>query len=81
MRRVSRELALASQGTDLVVIEGMGRAIHSNYNTKLKCDTLKLAMVKNQVLAETLFNGQIYDCVALFEEYDETASHPLEPLQ
>eukprot|EP00216_Chloropicon_sp_CCMP2111_P003454 CAMPEP_0198238728 /NCGR_PEP_ID=MMETSP1446-20131203/4315_1 /TAXON_ID=1461542 ORGANISM="Unidentified sp, Strain CCMP2111" /NCGR_SAMPLE_ID=MMETSP1446 /ASSEMBLY_ACC=CAM_ASM_001112 /LENGTH=887 /DNA_ID=CAMNT_0043921195 /DNA_START=113 /DNA_END=2776 /DNA_ORIENTATION=+ len=68
MRRVSRQLALAAKGADLVVIEGMGRAIHSNYNTKLNCDTLKLAMVKNQVLAETLFDGDIYDCVCLFEK-------------
>ena len=31
------------------------------------CDTLKLAMVKNRMLAETLFNGEIYDCVMKFE--------------
>ena len=67
MRRVSHDLAVAAKGADLVVLEGMGRSIHSNYSTKFKCDTLKLAMVKNRMLAETLFNGEIYDCVCLFE--------------
>ena len=31
-----------------VVIEGMGRAVHTNYHTRLQCDVLKLAMIKNQ---------------------------------
>eukprot|EP00212_Chloropicon_laureae_P002228 CAMPEP_0197489484 /NCGR_PEP_ID=MMETSP1311-20131121/4267_1 /TAXON_ID=464262 /ORGANISM="Genus nov. species nov., Strain RCC856" /LENGTH=895 /DNA_ID=CAMNT_0043033803 /DNA_START=51 /DNA_END=2736 /DNA_ORIENTATION=+ len=68
LRRVSHDLAVAAKGADLVVLEGMGRSIHSNYNTKFMCDTLKLAMVKNRVLAETIFNGEIYDCVCLFEK-------------
>ena len=67
MRRVGHDLAMAAKGADLVVLEGMGRAIHSNYSTKFTCDTLKLAMVKNRVLAETLFNGEIYDCVMKYE--------------
>ena len=67
MRRVSHDLAMAAEGADLVVLEGMGRAIHSNYTTDFACDTLKLAMVKNRMLAETLFNGEIYDCVMKFE--------------
>ena len=68
MRRVGHDLAAAAEGADLVVLEGMGRAIHSNFSTKFKCDTLKLAMVKNRVLAETLFEGEIYDCVMKFEQ-------------
>jgi len=68
LRRVGHDLAMAAKGADLIVLEGMGRAIHSNYTTKFKCDTLKLAMVKNRVLAETLFSGEIYDCVMKFEQ-------------
>jgi type II pantothenate kinase len=30
LRRVTGELADAAAGTDLVIIEGMGRAIHTN---------------------------------------------------
>ncbi|CAL8471142.1 g10684 [Coccomyxa elongata] len=67
LRRVPEALADATVGTDLVVIEGMGRAIHTNYRSRFKCASLKLAMIKNQHLAETLFHGNVYDCVCLYE--------------
>ncbi len=37
---------------DLIILEGMGRAIHTNYNAKFKCDSLKIAVLKNVWLAE-----------------------------
>ncbi|KAI3673513.1 hypothetical protein L6452_39635 [Arctium lappa] len=67
LRQVSSELAAAAKDADLVVLEGMGRALHTNYNARFKCDTLKLAMVKNQRLAEKLIKGNIYDCVCRYE--------------
>lgn len=45
----------------------MGRAIHTNYYARFKCDALKLAMIKNQHLAAKLFSGQVYDCVCRFD--------------
>lgn len=66
-RRISSELCEAAQGADLIVLEGMGRAVHTNYAAAFHCDTLKLAMIKNSRLAERLFNGRIYDCVCKFE--------------
>lgn len=33
-----------------------------------RCPTLKLAMVKNQRLARRLFQGELYDCICMFEE-------------
>ena len=36
-----------AEGVDLVVLEGMGRAIETNLNAKFSCDSLKLAMVKH----------------------------------
>jgi hypothetical protein len=53
------------------VIEGMGRAVHTNYFTRLQCDALKLAMIKNRHLAQTLFKGNVYDCVCRFDEGQE----------
>lgn len=50
-----------------VVIEGMGRAIHSNLRTRFKCPALKLAMIKNARLAARLFEGKVYDCVCIFD--------------
>jgi len=68
LRRTSSDVADATVGADLVIIEGMGRAIHTNFRTKLKCDVLKLAMIKNQHLARRLFGGEVYDCVCRFDE-------------
>ncbi|PSC76368.1 Pantothenate kinase 2 isoform B [Micractinium conductrix] len=68
LRRVSSEVADAAAGTDLVVIEGMGRAVHTNYFCRLQCDALKLAMIKNKHLAQSLFKGDVYDCVCRFDE-------------
>lgn len=71
LRQVSSELAAAAKDADLIILEGMGRSLHTNYNAHFKCDALKLAMVKNQRLAEKLFSGNIYDCVCRFEPVEE----------
>ncbi len=67
LRRVSQELCAAAAGADLVVLEGMGRAVHTNLRARFTCDTLKLAMIKNGRLAAKLFDGKLYDCVCKFE--------------
>ncbi|KAF9667873.1 hypothetical protein SADUNF_Sadunf15G0068500 [Salix dunnii] len=65
LRQVSSELAAAAKDADLIILEGMGRALHTNFNARFKCEALKLAMVKNQRLAEKLIKGNIYDCVQI----------------
>ncbi|KAK6249510.1 hypothetical protein SCA6_003515 [Theobroma cacao] len=67
LRQVSSELAAAAKDADLIILEGMGRALHTNFNAQFKCEALKLAMVKNQRLAEKLIKGKIYDCVCRYE--------------
>ncbi|XP_061349624.1 pantothenate kinase 2-like [Gastrolobium bilobum] len=67
LRQVSSELAAAAKDADLIILEGMGRALHTNLNARFKCDALKLAMVKNQRLAEKLLGGNIYDCICKYE--------------
>ncbi|XP_022736931.1 pantothenate kinase 2 isoform X1 [Durio zibethinus] len=67
LRQVSSELAAAAKDADLIILEGMGRALHTNFNARFKCEALKLAMVKNQRLAEKLIKGKIYDCVCRYE--------------
>lgn len=52
--------------TDLVIIEGMGRAIHTNYHAKLKCESLKLAVLKNSWLADRL-GGKIFSVIFKYE--------------
>lgn len=62
-RRVSHELCVVAHDADLVVLEGMGRAIHTNLRAEFSCDSVKLAMIKNGRLAKKIFGGKLYDCV------------------
>jgi len=66
LRRVSGELAAASAEADLVILEGMGRAIETNWEARFTCEALKLAMVKEQYLAD-LLGGRLYDVVCRFD--------------
>lgn len=44
---MSSQLAEASHDVDLVVLEGMGRAIETNLHANLTCDKLNLGMIKH----------------------------------
>jgi bifunctional damage-control phosphatase, subfamily II, fusion protein len=67
LRRIGADVAAASIDVQLVIIEGMGRAVHTNFNAALTCPTLKLAMIKTQRVAEKLFNGTLFDCLCRFD--------------
>jgi uncharacterized protein with ATP-grasp and redox domains len=54
------------RGVDLCVIEGMGRAIETNFDAKFSCDALKLAMVKDMGVGEAM-GAQLYDLVLRFD--------------
>jgi len=43
LRNINYDLAAACENVDLVIIEGMGRAMHTNFHAKFICDSLKLA--------------------------------------
>lgn len=74
-RRLSNDVCVAARDADLVVLEGMGRAVHTNYRAQFSCDTLKLAMIKNQRLANALFgpDGKMWDCVCAFARAPTTS--------
>ena len=63
---VSRELNQLSANADLVVLEGMGRALESNFFARFDCDVLKIAMIKDDFVARS-FGGKLYDVVCRFE--------------
>jgi len=67
---ISPELykAVIRRKVDLVVLEGMGRAIESNYEACFKCDALKIAMIKDPSVAEQL-GGELYDLVFRYEPW------------
>jgi type II pantothenate kinase len=66
LMHVSDELAAASHDADLLVLEGMGRAIETNWHARFTVPTLKLAMVKEQDVADVL-GGKLYDVVCRFD--------------
>uniref|UniRef100_A0A671NWW4 4'-phosphopantetheine phosphatase n=1 Tax=Sinocyclocheilus anshuiensis TaxID=1608454 RepID=A0A671NWW4_9TELE len=68
LSRLDKVLAtvVRERGTDLVIIEGMGRAIHTNYYAMLSCESLKLAVIKNSWLAERL-GGKLFSVVFKYE--------------
>jgi len=57
---------MVSEQADLIVIEGMGRAIHTNLDAQFSCDSLKVAVLKNRWLARR-FGGEMFSVVFKFE--------------
>jgi len=64
--RISDGLNAAAADADLVILEGMGRALESNFDARFDCDCLKLAMIKDEFVARWL-KGRIYDVVCRFD--------------
>uniref|UniRef100_A0A671U4A3 4'-phosphopantetheine phosphatase n=1 Tax=Sparus aurata TaxID=8175 RepID=A0A671U4A3_SPAAU len=68
LSRLDKVLAqvVRERQTDLVIIEGMGRAIHTNYYAMLSCESLKMAVIKNSWLADRL-GGKLFSVVFKYE--------------
>lgn len=66
--RLDKVLAMVvrERQTDLVIIEGMGRAIHTNYYARFSCESLKMAVIKNSWLADRL-GGKLFSVVFKYE--------------
>lgn len=62
---VSSELNRAAADADLLIIEGMGRAIESNLDARFTCDALNIGMIKDQMIAR-VHGGKLYDVVLRF---------------
>ncbi|ONK68716.1 uncharacterized protein A4U43_C05F15160 [Asparagus officinalis] len=67
LSNVSPELAYLAADADLVILEGMGRGIETNLYAQLKCDSIKIGMVKHPEVAQFL-GGRLYDCVFKYNE-------------
>jgi len=65
---VSMQLAeaVANRQPDLIVLEGMGRAVESNLNAEFTCDSLKLAMIKDRGVAAAI-SGEVYDLIMRYD--------------
>uniref|UniRef100_A0A1I7ZER0 4'-phosphopantetheine phosphatase n=1 Tax=Steinernema glaseri TaxID=37863 RepID=A0A1I7ZER0_9BILA len=69
LRRVNSKLCekIKHEGVDLVVIEGMGRALHTNYYAEFECDSLKVAVIKTKWLADRL-GGAVFSTIFKFQQ-------------
>ena len=65
--RLGKELADELRTTDLIVLEGMGRAVHTNLEAKFTCDSLKIAVIKNSWLAKRL-GGNMFAVICKYEK-------------
>lgn len=69
LSRLKLEVAeiMVTLGTDLVILEGMGRAVHTNLNAKFSCEAIKAAVLKNQWLANRL-GGSMFSVIFKYEK-------------
>jgi len=68
LTRISPDLVAAAEReqVDLLVLEGMGRCLETNYLAEFSCESLKLAMIKDQGVADTL-GAELFDLVFKYE--------------
>lgn len=65
--------AMIEHKTDLLILEGMGRALHTNLYANFNIDTLKLAVIKNLWMAQRL-RGNIFSVICKYEEKSKLIS-------
>ncbi|KKN82994.1 hypothetical protein LCGC14_0304090 [marine sediment metagenome] len=66
---VSDELNAAAEDADLVILEGMGRSVESNFDATFKVDSLLLALLKDPKVAERV-GRDVFDCVCKYQPVD-----------
>jgi uncharacterized protein with ATP-grasp and redox domains len=75
LSQVSDELNEAAADADLVILEGMGRAVESNFNTPFTVDSLRLAILKDAAVAKRL-GGEMYDCICKYIPVEHPPAEP-----
>ncbi len=76
LANVSDELNEAAADADLVVLEGMGRAIETNFDAEFSVDCLKVGLIKSTEVADRM-GGELYDCVCKFTPAPESEQQEL----
>lgn len=66
LRRVSDECNAACAGADLLIFEGMGRGLESNFDTAFVPACVKLCMIKEPIIAERM-GGKVFDVIFRFD--------------
>ena len=66
LRHVSEAVNAAAADADLVLLEGMGRALESNFDAAFTVDAVKLCMIKEEIVAQRR-GGKVFDTVIRFD--------------
>lgn len=66
LSRVSEACNRVAAESDLVVLEGMGRGVESNWQAEFDCDVWRVALVKDEVVAAWI-GGRVFDAVCRFD--------------
>ncbi|MEK6643998.1 MAG: ARMT1-like domain-containing protein [Planctomycetota bacterium] len=69
LTELTHECCDAAEACDLLILEGMGRAIESNYDARFTRDTLKIALIKDRMVADIL-GVRLFDPIWRFEQAD-----------
>ena len=78
LSEVSDELNEAAADADLVILEGMGRAVESNLDASFSVDAIHLAILKDTAVAQRV-GGEVYDCVCKYTTVERPAEGEPEP--
>lgn len=63
---ISEECNAEAAHSDLVVLEGMGRGVESNWDRRFKCDVWRVAMLKDESVIRH-HGAKLFDAVCRFE--------------
>jgi damage-control phosphatase, subfamily II, stand-alone protein len=66
LRELTHECCAAAMNSDLLILEGMGRAIESNYDARFTIDTVKIALIKDPMVAR-IMNVGLFDSIFRYE--------------
>ncbi len=66
LRHISDACNREAANADLLIFEGMGRALESNFNASFKVDTVKLCMIKEEIIARR-HHGKVFDVVFRYD--------------
>jgi damage-control phosphatase, subfamily II, stand-alone protein len=66
LRYVSDECNQQAADGDLIILEGMGRGLESNFNTRFTVDAVKLCMIKEEIIAQR-HGGKVFDVVFRYD--------------
>jgi type II pantothenate kinase len=59
---LSGDCVAAVGDADLIILHGMGRAVESNFEARFSCDVLRMAVLKDEAVAQRL-GARLFDCV------------------